>query len=139
MLKISPKTVTVQDIVDAAEKNGYTWKRSGWFDFKAASLTDYVRDYQIVEGEDINAACIFGQAAINLGVPFNYIRDGLSDIATDYGMSVYSLITRINDRQLMAWYPKPNEEPPQAETYEELVDILKDVTKDVRDKEIRVA
>lgn len=56
------KTVSVQDIIDAMNKNGYKWHQGSWFGGDS----------------EITGACIMQQAALNLGVVGYSLRDALN-------------------------------------------------------------
>jgi hypothetical protein len=65
--------VTVDQIIEAVEQNGFIHCRNGWF------KKEYNADY----GErPINEACIMGQVAINLGVTSDSLESGLNKLGT---------------------------------------------------------
>lgn len=67
------KTVTVEDIIAAAGKNGFTWTSGSWLNF--------VEDFDEEEkNPPITGACILGQAMLNLGVEQRSLYKALMSI-----------------------------------------------------------
>lgn len=72
--------VTVDEIIEAAEKNGYIHCRHGWFkDIRGSHPVQFLNTV----GKELNPiveACILGQVAINLGVEYNSLENELNDL-----------------------------------------------------------
>lgn len=107
---MSVKTVTVQDVIDAAKKNGLAWERRGSYFHE-----EYIGNYTY----RITAACVLGQAAYNLGVEPDYLDQELGHIA---GSSSTRKITIFNDKE--------------ATSYEEAVALLEQVLTPFADSEL---
>jgi hypothetical protein len=76
---VTEKKFTIRQFIDAMEENGYEHKHDGWFDDRPRLVDGVWVGY---EGKPITAACIMGQAAINLGIDWNYLA-GAIKAATD--------------------------------------------------------
>lgn len=74
--------VSVDEVIEAANKNGYIHCRNGWFkdDFGFSSSTTI--DTTGNEDNPIVQACILGQVAINLGVDFLSLEEELNALGT---------------------------------------------------------
>lgn len=114
---MTTKTVTPEDIIKAAEENGYTWNRTGWFG----------RDYN---SQEIISACVLGQVALNLEIDhselWNYLRKmKVTTTVNKVRLSSVGSITNVND----------NPEEFNVKTYKRIVKILKDLLKPHMDHE----
>lgn len=67
------RTLTVNDILNAMEKNGYRKAKKVFISFRSSAppMSKVAYDYNDVlpDTENVYAACAFGQAALNLGIP----------------------------------------------------------------------
>lgn len=104
--------LTIKDVYDAIEKNGLPWHH---------------KDFYLVEGGEIVAACAIGQAAYNLNVEAISLHRALNNVKAATAYMYIFLATEIEEFN-----------DSTAEVYEEVVKFSKDILEPYFDVEIEV-
>lgn len=89
----------VQDLIDAIKKNRIKWNKNGWFKREPTSF--FTPSYAI-DNRMIEAACVLGVGAINLGVDTT-MKIPKKNGAGGEGLTVLGDIMNYNDGVAKTW------------------------------------
>lgn len=98
-MKATTKTFTVEEFVQAIEKDGLPQIQNAFFQDETGVATNEIED---LGGTPIVAACAVGMAAINLGVDVQSLRDSLSLIGGGSGTN-WGSPTRFSSGLIEGW------------------------------------
>lgn len=81
---MTKRLVTAEDLIEAAERNGYKQSKNGWFKYEHGIATG--NSYGTPKNLIVEA-CFMGQVAINLGVDYGDLKYeldiGFNDLGSD--------------------------------------------------------